>query len=373
MLLDYLDFDGDSMKIAVNTGGGDAPGLNAVIRAVTLSAHARGWDVWGLRYGYRSLVDESTPMVALTPERVSEITKLGGTILGAINRGNPFEYPVEIEAGSFEARDLSETVVERFHSNGFDALVAIGGDGSMSIAHRLGEKGMKIVGVPKTIDNDLEGTWASFGFDTAVANATEIIDKLHTTAKSHERVMVVEVMGRDAGWIALHAGTAGDADVILMPEIPFSYKRIFEKIQSLFGPGKKNYGVVVVSEAARAKERRTVLLSPREIGRARRLGGIGTQVAEEITAHTKQETRVMVLGHVQRGGEPTNFDRILAMRFGSAAVRTIEAGQFGTYVSFQPPEIVPRPLSDAYGRIRTVPLTHDLVTTARELGICLGD
>lgn len=360
------------MKIAVNTGGGDAPGLNAVIRAVTMAALRRGWQVEGLRYGYRSLVDDKYPAIVLDEARVSEITKLGGTILGAVNRGNPFDYPITNDDGSKTTADISDKIVENFKARGYGALVAIGGDGSLSIAHKLGQKGIPVIGVPKTIDNDLEATWLTFGFDTAVHNATDAIDKLHTTARSHERVMVVEVMGRDAGWIALHAGIAGDADVILLPELPFRWQSVFEKVKECYANGQ-NYAIVVVGEGAKAASGHTVILTPREVGRARRLGGIGTQVAEEIAERTGHETRVMVLGHIQRGGEPTTFDRVLALRFGTAAVRAIERGEFDTMVSFQPPNVVTVPLEQAAGRIRLVSLDCDTIQTARALGISFGD
>ena len=361
------------MKIAVNTGGGDAPGLNAVIRAVTLAAHRRGWEVWGFRYGYRSLLDpESAPMIELTPRVVADITNRGGTILGAVSKGNPFDFPIEQPDGSVRSIDRSQELVDAFRRHGFDAMVAIGGDGSLNIAHRLSAIGMPIVGVPKTIDNDLEGTWVTFGFDTAVSNATEIIDKLHTTAQSHERTIVVEVMGRDAGWIALHSGLAGEADVILVPEIKFRYSQVFKKIESCYEQGK-NYAIVVVAEAAAARDSKTVVLTPREVGRARRLGGIGSQVAEEITHHTGRETRVMVCGHVQRGGMPTNFDRQIALRFGAEAVRAIERGERDVMISFQPPEMTTIPIEQVAGKIRPIPLDSDLIQTARDLGVSLGD
>jgi phosphofructokinase-like protein len=361
------------MKIAVNTGGGDAPGLNAVIRAVTMAGHSRGWTVEGLRFGYQSLFDpDDAPPMPLTPDVVKDITKVGGTILGAINKGNPFEYPVRQPDGSYKAVDRSDELIEQFRRMGFDALVAIGGDGSLSIADKLGAKGVPVVGVPKTIDNDLVATWRTFGFDTAVHNATDIIDKLHTTAKAHQRTFVVEVMGRDAGWIALYSGIAGDADVIMIPEIRFNYNRIYEKIRACYESGK-NYAIVVVAEAAKAASRNTVVLSPREIGRARRLGGVGTQIAEEIAEHTGVETRVMVCGHVQRGGAPTNFDRILALRYGGAAVRAIASGETGVMISYQPPNMGTVPLAEVGGKIKRIDLGIDTITTARELGICLGD
>ena len=360
------------MKIAVNTGGGDAPGLNAVIRAVTMAACRRGWEVWGIRYGYRSLLEPDVPMKRLTEKEVGDITKLGGTILGAVNQGNPFEYPITKPDGTVVAEDISDRLVSRFKEEGFDALVAIGGDGSLTIAHRLAEKGMRVIGVPKTIDNDLEATWQTFGFDTAVHNATDMIDKLHPTAKAHERCFVVEVMGRDAGWIALHSGIAGDADVILIPEIRFSWSEVFRRVKECYTNGQ-NYAIVVTAEAAKAVTSGTIVLSKNEIGRLRRLGGVGSTIAEEITNHTGIETRVMVCGHVQRGGEPTTFDRLLALRYGAEAIRAIERGETDVMVSFQPPKMLTVPLTMAAGKNRRVDLDNDTMQTARALGISFGD
>lgn len=358
------------LKIAVNTGGGDAPGLNAVIHAVTLAAHRRGWEVIGIKFGYRGLIDTSRQVV-LTPELVEDIAGTGGTILGTVNKGDPFNFKTTDDAGNEVVQDISDQVVENFKAQGFDALIAIGGDGSLRIANKLAAKGIPVVGVPKTIDNDLGATDYTFGFDTACSNATDAIDKLRTTARAHERTFVVELMGRDAGWIALQSGIAASADVVLIPEIPFRYGPVFEKIRECYASPPR-YAIVVVSEGAKAAGGNTVILRPGELGRARRLGGIGSQVAEEIEAHTQAETRVLVLGHLQRGGAPTSFDRVLAQRLGAAAVRAIEDGQFGKMVALRMPDVVTVAIADAIGENRRVPRDSELIHTARELGICLG-
>ncbi|HYQ92265.1 MAG TPA: ATP-dependent 6-phosphofructokinase, partial [Candidatus Competibacteraceae bacterium] len=314
-------------RIAVNTGGGDAPGLNAVIRAVALAGARRGWEVFGIRHGYLGLFREDG-LIRLDADRVEGITNTGGTILGANNRGNPFRLTTE--QGVIE--DGSARLVERFSELGFDALVAIGGDGSLSIVKQLYDRyQFPVVGVPKTIDNDLDATEYTFGFDTAVSTATDALDKLQPTAQSHDRVMVVEVMGRYAGWIALHAGIAGTADVILLPEIPFTLESVSRKIMEREAAGR-HYSIVVVAEGA-APLGGQILGKAQEAGRNVLLGGIAEQVAAEITAQTGKETRYLVLGHLQRGGPPTAFDRLLSLRFGAAAVRLIAAGDFGKMVA----------------------------------------
>lgn len=357
-------------RIAVNTGGGDAPGLNAVIRSVVLSAGGRGWEVLGIRRGYAGLLD-TTKIISLDGEAVRGITHIGGTILGTTNKGNPFEFPVTLPGQPTTLVDRSDEVVENFKHLGIDALIAIGGDGSMRIASRFAAKGIPIVGVPKTIDNDLTGTVATFGFDTAVTVATEAIDRLHSTAEAHERVMVVEVMGRYAGWIALHSGVAGTADVILIPEIPFDIDRVCEKIADREARGRR-FSIVVVAEGARPRGG-SMVTKGEEIGREVLLGGIGHQVAAQIQERTGKETRTVVLGHIQRGGRPTTFDRLLALRFGAAAVRLIEEGTFNHMVALDPPVVRAVPLEVATSRLKTVPLDSDTVLTARDLGISFGD
>jgi len=362
-------------RIAVNTGGGDAPGLNAVIRAVVLAAIQRDWEVYGIENGYAGLLEgEEGEVVALNRERVRGITFLGGTILGTTSRGNPFEWPVVEDGEVVERLDRSDEVVEEFRDRGFDCLVAIGGDGSLRLAHRLAQKGMPVVGVPKTIDNDVAGTDFTFGFHTAVETATEAIDKIHTTAEAHERVMVVEVMGRDAGWIALYSGLAGTADVILIPEIPFRIEAVCEKIRERERRGR-DFAVVCVAEGARHVGRDEAVTKEVPSGEITqtRLGGIGQVVAEEIAEHTGKETRSVVLGHLQRGGTPSPYDRLIALRFGAAAVRCIAEGHPGCMVGLQDDGITHMPLEEALEQKKYVDTKGDVVQTARELGIVFGD
>jgi len=361
---------GTIRRIAINTGGGDAPGLNAVIRSAVLSAVGRGWDVLGISRGYTGLLDTSK-IIQLDANAVRGITHLGGTILGTTNKGDPFEYPVTLPGQQTTLVDRSDEVVENFRRLKIDALIAIGGDGSMRIASRFAAKGLPIVGVPKTIDNDLSGTVATFGFDTAVTVATEAIDRLHSTAEAHERVMVVEVMGRYAGWIALNSGVAATADVILIPEIPFNIDHVCDKITDREAHGRR-FAIVVVAEGA-SPDGGTMVVKGEEIGREVLLGGIGEHVAREIANRTGKETRTVVLGHIQRGGRPTTFDRLLALRFGAAAVRLIEEGTFAHMVALDPPEVLAVPLEVATSRMKTVPLDSDTVLTARDLEISFGD
>lgn len=358
-------------RIAVNTGGGDAPGLNAVIRAVVLSALRRGWEVFGIRKGYFGIL-EHEEFLRLDQNSVRGITHLGGTILGTTNRGNPFEYPTRAPDGSITTVDRSDDVIRAFVDNSIDALIAIGGDGSLNLAGKLCRKGLPVVCVPKTIDNDLAVTDITFGFDTAVQTATEAIDKLHSTAESHERVMVVEVMGRSAGWIALHAGLAGSADVILLPEIPFRIEKVCEKIEARYNSGRR-FAIVVVAEGAVPVGGQETFRDAGGKGSAPRYGGVAEKVAREIEERTGFETRSLVLGHLQRGGSPTSFDRIISMRFGVAAVRTVADRKFGTMVALNGQDIVAVPLEEALGRVKRVPVDSDTVFTARELGISFGD
>ncbi|MFV2071234.1 MAG: 6-phosphofructokinase [Thermoanaerobaculales bacterium] len=357
-------------RIAINTGGGDAPGLNAVIRAIVLSALHRGWEVVGIHRGYEGLLDTSK-IIQLDRNSVRGITHLGGTILGTTNRGNPFEYPTKIPGGETALMDRSDEVVENFRRLQIDALIAIGGDGSMRLASQFVDKGLPIVGVPKTIDNDLSGTVVTFGFDTAVTVATEAIDRLHSTAEAHERVFVVEVMGRYAGWIALHAGVSATADVLLIPEIPYDIDAVCDKITDREARGRR-FSIVVVAEGARPLEGKMVARE-QEAGREVLLGGIGEQVAREIAEKTGKETRTVVLGHLQRGGSPTTFDRLIALRFGAAAVRMVDERRFNVMVALDPPTVLAVPLEVATERMKCVPLESDTVLTARDLGICLGD
>ena len=355
------------MRIGISTGGGDAPGLNAVIRAVVLSAVHRGWECVGIRRGFGSLLGEGE-FTPLGPNEVRGITHLGGTILGTSNRGNPLNWRMQQSDGTWAELDRTDELLESFRSNRLDALVAIGGEGTLGIVLTLWKKGLPVVGVPKTIDNDVGGTVATFGFDTAVSTATDAIDKVHSTAESHERVMVVEVMGRYAGFIALHSGIAGSADVILIPEIPFDINKVCDKIRRREAEGR-HFSIVVVAEGAVPKGGTVSLIDPAH----ERLGGIGDKVAHSIEQMTGKEARSLVLGHLQRGGSPTTFDRLLALRFGAAAVRLVAERQFGMMVALQPPRIVPIAIEEALAAPRRVPLDSDTIATARDLGVSFGD
>ena len=362
-------------RIAISTGGGDAPGLNAVIRAVALSAAERGWECLGIRDGFNGLLLPGQypqgGLLHLTRESVAGITHLGGTIIGTTNRGSPMCFPVTQPDGSVVEVDRLDELIGRFRTAGLDALITVGGDGTLSIAHELARRGLRVVGVPKTIDNDLDKTMMTFGFDTAVSFATECLDRLHTTATSHRRVMVVEVMGRYAGWIALHAGIAGNADVILIPEIPFDIGKVATAVNEREARGR-TYTIVVVAEGARARGDDVSVLG-KEVGQAEKLGGIGDKVARQIHELTGKETRTVVLGHLLRGGSPSSFDRLMGLRFGAASVRALEEGHSGVMVALIPPEIRYVPLAGAIQRIKTVPLASDTMETARDLGICFGD
>ena len=359
------------MRIAISTGGGDAPGLNAVIRAAVLSAINRGWDVLGIKRGFAGLMGEDE-VVQLTKDSVRGIGHLGGTILRTTNRGNPFHYPRKRADGSYEEIDRSDELIENARSFGIDAIITIGGDGSLEIAQKLFEKGVQIVGVPKTIDNDVSGTVSTFGFDTAVNTAIEAIDKLHTTAESHDRVIVMEVMGRQAGFIALHSGVSGSADVILLPEIPFDVDRVCEKIMSRDRAGRK-FSIVVAAEGAFPHGGEESVLGASLPGQAKRVGGVAEKLARDIQERTGKETRSLVLGHLQRGGMPTGYDRLLATRFGGAAVRAIEDGAWGHMVALQTPHIVYVPFVEALSQPKRVDPNHDIVQTARATGISFGD
>lgn len=360
-----------SRTIAILTGGGDCPGLNAVIRGVVRSAVlSRGWRVIGIEDGFDGLVGEPR-WRELTLDSVRGILPRGGTILGTSNRGNPLAYPVE-ENGKTRLVDLSAEVIGNFQRLGVDALIAVGGDGTLKIARALQEKGIPMVGVPKTIDNDLRGTDVTFGYNTAVGIVTEALDRLHTTAESHHRVMVVEVMGRDAGWIALESGLAGSADVILIPEIPFDLTAVCEAIQQRKIRGSK-FSIVVAAEGAfPLAGQKVVKVSKAENRGVERLGGIGAFVADEIAMRMQVETRVVVLGHVQRGGTPSPFDRILGSRFGVKAVELIEQGRYGRMVSLQGRLVSDVDIVDAVDSLNRVEPDGDLVRAAESLGIMLG-
>jgi 6-phosphofructokinase 1 len=342
-----------------------------VIYAVVHACYRLGWEVYGSKSGYGGFLDIDE-MVRLTPRDVQEIYAIGGTILGSTNRGNPFAKPVENLAGEIHVVDISDKIMRNYKRMGFDCHIAIGGDGSLEIAHRFSKLGMNVIGVPKTIDNDLMMTDRTFGFDTAVSTATEALDKLHSTAKSHDRVMVVEVMGRDSGWIALYSGISGGADVILIPEIPFNIERVCEKISDN-ELRDKDYSIVVVAEGALAMGGK-VISKGTELGREEViLGGIGDWVAGEIRRRTGKDTRSLTLGHLQRGGSPTTFDRLLALRFGAAAVRLVEEETYDHMVALVSSQMQAVPIAKAIKGRKKVDLDSDKMLTARDIGICFGD
>lgn len=357
-------------RIGILTGGGDAPGLNAVIRAVVKTAiYEYGCEVIGIRNGYDGFVDERG-ILPLTTEDVRGILPRGGTILGAANRGNPYARKV-VRDGSEVTIDVSDEIIKGIKHLKMDALLVLGGDGTLHIAHELFQKGAPVIGVPKTIDNDIGGTEVTFGFDTAVTTATEAIDKLHSTAEAHHRVMVLELMGRDAGFIALHAGVAGGADVILIPEIPFTFESVVARIRERVERGSY-FSIIAVSEGARPKDGRQVFSRKGDAIYVPRLGGIGQLVGEYIEQQGF-ETRVTVLGHLQRGGTPTPYDRWLATRYGAAAVRLAAQGKFDRMVALRANKIVDIPLEEATATPRRVNVNDDAVVTARGMGISFGD
>ena len=358
-------------RIGVLTGGGDCPGLNAVIRAVAKTAMVKyGYEVIGFKDGYKGLV--LNDFIKLKPEDVSGILDKGGTILGTSNRDNPFNFRVEKD-GIFEYKDMSQRVIENIAMHGIDCMVLIGGDGTLTSARDFARKGVNVIGVPKTIDNDLYATDTTFGFMTAVETATEAIDKLHTTAESHHRVMILEVMGRYAGWIALESGIAGGADVIIIPEIPYDINKVARKVMDRKNAGK-SFSIVVVAEGAKSLNgdivvSKVLIDSPDPI----RLGGIGNKIADEIEKLTNIETRVTVLGHLQRGGRPVPFDRILSTRYGVAAIELINEGKFGLMVSLQGNNITSVSLEEALGKLKTVSPDGELVRIAKSVGVGFGD
>lgn len=342
-----------------------------MIRAAVLTALDNGWDVLGIKRGYAGLLGEDE-VIPMTAEVVRGIAHLGGTILRATNRGNPFAYEARRADGSMEKIDRSDELVENARKLGINAIISIGGDGSLAIAQRLCQKGMKIVGVPKTIDNDVSGTITTFGFDTAVSTALDAIDKLHTTAESHDRVIVMEVMGRDTGFIALHAGLAGTADVILIPEIPYDVQKVCDKVLARDRAGRR-FSIVVVAEGAFPRDGEQSFRATGPPGEKPRLGGIADELAIEIEMRTGKECRSLTLGHLQRGGQPTGYDRLLASRFGAAAVRAIAAEKWGHMVALQSPHIVYIPIDEVLRERKRVDPSHDVVLTARSTGISFGD
>jgi phosphofructokinase-like protein len=363
-------------RVGIMTGGGDCPGLNPVIRAaVRVGLRHHGWEMLGVEDATNGLIDLNYRSPHgnrwLTLDDVRDILTRGGTIIGTSNRSDPFNY-VTVQDGKKVKVDVSDLVMENYHKMGLDAMISIGGDGSMAIAQKFIDKGMNIVGVPKTIDNDLGATDYTFGFDTAVQIATDAIDRIRDTAESHDRVMFVEVMGRDAGWIALHAGIAGGAHGILLPEIPYRIGPLIEKIKKRQSSGQP-YSVVVVAEGAKPLDGEPSLLPP-ELGGMPRLMGAANRVAAEIQAADEDlDVRVTVLGHIQRGGTPSNFDRILGTRFGAAAADLVARGEFGRMVALRGNEIVSVPISEALGKSKRVDPRGQLVQTARRIGTVFGD
>ncbi|MBP1622572.1 MAG: phosphofructokinase [Acidobacteria bacterium] len=357
-------------RIGVMTAGGDCPGLNAVIRAVTKPAIAKhNLEVLGIEDGFLGLIQNR--IHRLTNESVSNILTAGGTILGTNNKTDPHRYAVDVN-GVTEFRDVTGQCLENIARNKIDAMVVIGGDGSMSIASGFARLGVNCIGVPKTIDNDLWGTDVTFGFATAVSIATDALDRVHTTAASHHRIIVVEVMGRNAGWIALHSGIASGSDVILIPEIPYDINTVFDFVQGRSKRGKR-FSIVCVSEGAKPAGGDRVIsrvdpTSPDPV----RLGGIGQKVAQDIETATKIETRAITLGHIQRGGTPVATDRVLATEFGNKAIELLEAGERGRLVVMKGLTVTHIPIEEAEGKQRLVPVDHALVRAARNVGTCFG-
>lgn len=357
-------------RIGILTGGGDCPGLNAVIRAVGKSASKRGWETLGFLGGFEGLLDP-VQFKLMDYRAMDGLLFKGGTILGTSNRGH---FAAKVGHGEVQQipAEVLDTTKANFERLGLRALIVVGGDGTLTIAQQLFEHGIPIVGVPKTIDNDIQATVCTFGFDSAVASATDALDRLHSTAESHNRVFVLEVMGRYAGWIAGHAGIAGGGDVILIPEIPFNYESICAKIMERESQGK-HFTLVICAEGARERGKDYVTNGVQEKDREAKLGGIGGVVACEIQKRTGKETRVCVLGHLQRGGGPTTTDRLLCTMFGTRAVQLIAEGKYGYMVAYLPPDTVAVKLTEAIGKLRTVPPDGGLVQTARALGISFGD
>jgi 6-phosphofructokinase 1 len=358
-------------RIGILTGGGDCPGLNAVIRAVAKTAMAGyGATVVGVEDGFEGLVKGH--MRELGNPDVSGIINLGGTILGTSNRGDPWHFPVTVD-GVTTIRDCSAEAFASYRKWDLDGLVTVGGDGTMNISHRMAELGANVVGVPKTIDNDLAATDLTFGHDTAVFVAAQAIDRLHTTASAHHRVMVIEVMGRYAGWIALTAGLAGGADIILLPEIPFTWEAVYRKVMDRSRHGKR-FSIVCVAEGAKCPDVGEVVKTyDNQRTDAKQLGGVGEVVAQRIGEGTGLETRVTVLGHLLRGGEPTPFDRVLATRFGVLAAHLVCGGQYGTMAALHGAKVEPVHITDAIARLKLVTPEHEYVQAARAVGTSFGD
>ena len=360
-----------SKRIGVLTSGGDCPGLNAVLRGVVRAADNLDWKVYGFVDGYEGLLVEGGDTIPLTLARTAGIMQLGGTILGTTNKGH---FITKVGDGTNRTHvppEVIERTKKTLHQMRLDALICIGGDGSLTTAQQLHEEGIPVIGVPKTIDNDLEATAMTFGFDSAVACVADALDRLHTTASSHKRCMVIEVMGRHAGWIALYGGLAGGADIILIPEIPFEHESVARAVRRRDADGCLST-LIVVAEGALEKDGQKTMRAVASGGEAR-FGGIGQSVADEVTARTDKETRTCVLGHLQRGGPPTTLDRILGTRFGVRAVELIAEGKFGHMVSYLNYEVLSVPIAEAVHRIKLVSPDSQMVQTCRAVGISFGD
>lgn len=361
-------------KLLVLTGGGDCPGLNAVIRSIVKAAIYEGkWEVYGSIEAFNGILKSPPEIIKLTNRKVGGIHVKGGTILKTTNKGNPLKFPVQRADGTWSTKDISKSLVKKIKKMGFDAVINIGGDGSQKISQALFEKGLPIVGVPKTIDNDLHATDLTFGFTTAVQTATDSFDKLVTTAESHHRVMIMEVMGRDAGWIALHTAIAGGAEVCLIPEIPFKIKNVLKWIKKRYKKGK-GFCNIVIAEGAKMEDGRVMGTTAKDGDAHIKLGGIGTHLRAELEASgCKPQVRTTILGHTQRGGIPIAFDRILASSMGVKAYELIAAGQFGNMVALQNNELVAVTLQKATSKYNFIAKDHYLINTARKLGIAFGD
>ncbi len=362
-------------RVMLATGGGDCPGLNAVLRAFVKRAHQEhDWEVLGCIQSFNGILKEPTELKILTPETVSGIHFRGGTIIGTTNKGGPFAWPVKRYDGTWEAVDRSDEMIRKCQLLGIDAVVNIGGDGSQRISQKLYEKGLPIIGIPKTIDNDLAATDMTFGFQTAVQIATEALDKLVTTAESHNRVLIMEVMGRDAGWIALNSAIAGGAEVCLIPEIPYDINSIMSVLNERRKRGK-NFAVIVTSEGAKPIDGTVSSVKNDEIGNENiKLSGAAVRLREELkAAGCLLDIRETILGHLQRGGTPIAFDRILATQFGVKGFEMVKNGDFGQMVSYRHPNIVSVSLAEAVSKMSFVEVTSNLIKTARGIGIGLGD
>jgi 6-phosphofructokinase 1 len=358
-------------RIGILTGGGDCPGLNAVIRAATLSARENhGWDVVGIRNGFEGLYEEE--YIELTEASVQQLLSRGGTMLGSSNRANPFAYPLRLPDGRVEIHDVSARVLANLTRLNLEGLIVVGGDGTMSFSQKFLQKGARIVGVPKTIDNDLEATDYTVGFQTAVEVVTEALERLHTTAESHERIMIVEVMGRYAGWIALTAAMSGGAHVCLIPEIDYDLDKVIEAFHRRHGRGV-SYSIVVVAEGAKPKGGSYAVVEKGDATKQEKLGGAGQRLAEAIIAKTEYEVRVTVLGHTQRGGSPCAFDRELGTRFGVKAVELIASKQFGHVAALEAGKLVAKPIEKAVKKLKLIDPQGELARTARAVGIELGE